>query len=277
MVRIGHHVQGGADVLLGVKVAQQYGMTALQAFAGNPMSYLPTKTVPASHVPQIQEFMQDCYGSVHAPYFAMHGEDLQRPQQIRCREGLVAQLEWAEWLGFDCVVSHVGSQKDYKDRDWVISNVTRSVTEILDRYEGPVKLCLENHCKDPKGRYIGWGLDELAGIVDSHDDPRLRMCWDTTHAWSSGYSIDRLIDDYVVYQDLVEVIHFNVPNPGVQLGGHKDMHRVAFDEGEWSLPAVRSLFRELIDKPLIIEGTTSIERDLQHAQEWAQQIYADQT
>ncbi len=61
---------------------------------------------------------------------------------------------------------------------------------------------------------------------------------------------------------ILDVVHFNTPDPGVKLRSGIDRHSSTFEDGVFGMPQIRDLFAALRTKPLIIEGTPQFPSDL---------------
>jgi deoxyribonuclease-4 len=97
------------------------------------------------------------------------------------------------------------------------------------------RLLIENNAGP--GGCVGARLEEVRALVDSVPDPRIRVCFDTCHAFAAGYElrtpegVDATISDLdrVVGLDRVEAIHCNDSSTG--LGSNRDRHaNIGFGE-----------------------------------------------
>lgn len=269
-LRVGaHFAPGGKHCLQSLAQAIDAPATAMQLFAGNPHRYWSNNVAEEDREAFI-EGTRNMYVMVHSVYITNLGENPDGQfgrNHAMTQHSLVNQLEWADWMGCDAFVFHPGSAKDadMKDAlDWtelglrnVLARYGPGISEEYqkgNRMRGDVKLCLENSAGDKRGRKIGQNMDDLITVIRRIGDPRLRVVVDTTHAFAAGYSVDQIIHWVQTYDDLVEAIHFNTPDPQVTQGSFTDRHSSAFPDGAFSMEELSRLYTAFRHKPLILEG-----------------------
>lgn len=253
-IQIGCHVGPGAtQVVTTVKTAKESGMTALQTFAGGRI----TRKVSWPSVPSdCAEEMRGIYGLVHAAYVLniCSSPNAELAQiSVQC---LIQTLEWAEACGFSAVVVHPGSAKENTPaiaRSWCAANVL----SVLDSYQGPVQLLLENTAGDPRGRLVGQKIEELEEVTSNVDDQRLGICVDTVHAWAAGYNIEEIKKLADIHPGIV-AWHLNNPRVECERGGHKDRHGT-WNNGLWGHDILTELLGAFREKPMVMETRTGPE------------------
>ena len=115
------------------------------------------------------------------------------------------------------------------------------------------RLLIENNAGT--GGCVGARFEEIRAMIDAVGDDRVRSCFDTCHAFASGYDLRteadarRVIDDWdrVVGLDRLDAIHCNDSQTG--LGSNRDRHQnIGLGEiGEEG-------FRALLHDPRLDEG-----------------------
>lgn len=157
----------------------------------------------------------------HASYLINLADDERIGQQSKL--SLIAELSVAEKIGVKGSIVHLGSFKDesnvsnesYKTD---VSNpkykiLIRNIKEVLDKTPKSTLLMIEN----AGNRKIGRTLEEIQLIISDVNNSRLKICLDTCHLYSTGYSLKTraeldsflaILDQYDLY-DLLELWHFN--------------------------------------------------------------------
>ena len=227
-MRIGAHVSSAGGVDTAIDRAQAIGAEAVQIFATAPRAWRITRHSDAS----TQAFVEKASRASIAPVF-LHGVYLVNlgtrndEQLAKSIESLIHYMNFCERINASGVVFHVGGHGG-AGLEAVIDRIAGGLKTVLDRSSADVMLCLENNAN--RGDQIGGPFAELARIMRAAQDPRLKVCMDTCHAYAAGYDIathDGLdaalseFDDTVGLENLV-VVHAN-DSKGV-LGGKLDRH-----------------------------------------------------
>jgi deoxyribonuclease-4 len=130
---------------------------------------------------------------------------------------------------------------------------------VLDRADPKTaRLLIENNAG--LGGCVGARFEEIAQMLSGLNDPRIAVCFDTCHAFASGYDertaadVTRTLDelDRVIGLSRVEVIHCNDSVTG--LGSNRDRH-ANIGQGEIGDAGFRALLHEprLARLPFILE------------------------
>lgn len=125
---------------------------------------------------------------VHIPYFVnlASSDPDKRGYSV---DSLVQDLERTDVLGGKYLVTHIG----HKDKDEppeapeALARVLLSIEEALARYDGPVKILLENTAG--QGQEIGSSFVSLGFLVKNLPLDRVGACLDTCHAFGAGYDL----------------------------------------------------------------------------------------
>jgi deoxyribonuclease IV len=130
---------------------------------------------------------------------------------------------------------------------------------VMDRADPKTAhLVIENNAG--LGGCVGARFEEIAQMLAALADPRSSVCFDTCHAFASGYDertaadVSKTLDelDRVIGLERVEVIHCNDSVTG--LGSNRDRH-ANIGDGEIGEEGFRALLREprLAKLPFILE------------------------
>jgi deoxyribonuclease-4 len=147
----------------------------------------------------------------------------------RSESTLAGYLKAADELGVDGVIFHTGSHKGggFEAR---LPQITEHLRHVLERADPKTaRLLIENNAG--LGGCVGARFEEIAQMLKAlDDDPRVGVCFDTCHAFASGYDertpadVTKTVDelDKVIGLKRVEVIHCNDSVTG--LGSNRDRH-----------------------------------------------------
>lgn len=227
--KIGAHVSAAGDMSLAPERAQEEGCECFQFFSrppqGGPAKPITTalaeKFRAASHANN-----QEAY--IHTPYYinlASDKNNIYYGSITAIRE----ELERGSLLGVRYVMAHMGSAKDLGEKAGV-KKVIEGLQAILKDYQGTTQLLLENSAG--AGMVIGDSFEELAAIVNSAKLKKydLGICFDTCHAFASGYDLrdEKAVAatfkkfDSVIGKDKLKLIHAN--DSMTELNSRKDRH-----------------------------------------------------
>jgi len=104
----------------------------------------------------------------------------------RSKEALVAEVLRSSALGIDFVVLHPGAHVGTGEEAG-LRRVSESLDEVLEKTRGAsARILIEN--KAGQGTTLGHRLEHIGAIFEGvHDKERLGVCFDTQHAFASGY------------------------------------------------------------------------------------------
>lgn len=164
----------------------------------------------------------------HAVYLInLAGDDTTLRQ--RSESTLAGYLKAADELGVDGVIFHTGSHKGggFEAR---LPQISEHIKRVLERADPKsARLLIENNAG--LGGCVGARFEEIAQMLAALDnDKRVAVCFDTCHAFASGYDertaadVAKTIDelDRVIGLDRVQVIHCNDSVTG--LASNRDRH-----------------------------------------------------
>lgn len=269
-MQIGCHlsVSRGFDAM--VNRAKELGADAVQYFPKNPKSY------------RIKEFNREEYERLavaaqeadvvsvcHSPYVT----NLSTPDpKLRAVSvaSIVNDLEIADAYGTKYLVVHCGKHVGEGEEKGVELMVD-SVNKVLDKFQGETLFLMENTAG--QGSELGRSIDEILRIYERIEQKeRVGVCFDTCHAFASGWLDFDAWDDFIAdftadeFFPLVRVIHLN--DSKIPFGGRRDRHEL-LGQGEIGAENLRRFLREpkLQGLPVIIE--TPVDDEMEYASEIA--------
>jgi deoxyribonuclease-4 len=166
-------------------------------------------------------------------------------------------LEMANLLGVRGVIFHPGSHKG-QGFETVLPQMAEAMRWTLAETEGESLLIIENSAG--AGANIGSSFSQIRQMMEAVDDPRLRFCLDTAHAFTAGYDLrdaeglERTVEELgrEIGFERLAAIHAN--DSKAAFGSNVDRHQNIGD-GEIGLEAFRRILADprLTTAPLILE------------------------
>ena len=244
--RIGMHMRTGRGLDKAVETIKALQLKAVQIFTGNPSAWrsAPVDSQATAFFRRSLEELDVQPAMSHAMYLI----NLASPNpnfMKKSRQALAAELVRAESYGCQYVVTHVGSHMG-EGAQAGIDRVVAALDEVLSGAAGSTICLLETSAGG--GAYVGAKFDDLAQILSRlpQHAGRLGVCFDTAHAYASGYddagtdgmrkTLNQLTD--IIPADRVRACHCN--DTSVTLGGKADRH-VNIGQGNIGLEGFRSL------------------------------------
>lgn len=208
--------------------AAKLGCEVFQCFSRSPQG----GPAPALTEDSVAAFLANCKDNhlkqwvIHAPYYInfASAEGRTRGNSIRI---IREELERGTQLEAAYVMFHPGSAKDTGPEQGIL-HVADGLKKVLDGYEGTTKLLIE--ISAGAGQVIGDTFEEVAEILEKVGHPELGVCFDTAHAFASGYdlrtaaAVDETFTkfDAIIGLDRLKMSHCN--DSKVDLGERKDRH-----------------------------------------------------
>lgn len=225
----GAHVSSAGGLWNAPKNAAELGCEVFQMFSRPPQG-----GKPAPITPEVAKKFQDAmteHGQkaayVHAPYFINLAS-----AEARIRHSSVAvirdELERGSALGCRAVMFHPGSAKGVGQEKGV-GMVIEGIGRVMDGYEGSCRLLIE--ISAGAGMVMGDTFEEIAAFLDgTKRGDEVGVCFDTQHAFASGYDLRTKKDvkatfdqfDKIIGLDRLVLSHCN--DSLVDFEGHKDRH-----------------------------------------------------
>ncbi len=263
MLSIGCHVSAAGGVWNAPKNAANLECETFQIFTRPPMG---------GPAPKIDEEAADKFKTemekykftdfvIHCPYIVNFGSA--KKPTYHGSIGIVSEeLKRANSLGAKLVMTHLGSFKDL-GQEKGMKQTQKGFVEVLEKYE--------KASKNPKteflleiaagsGEVIGDTFEELAELMEPLKKFKTfgGICFDTQHAFSSGYDIrdkKSVIETFKKFEKVIglkwlKMSHIN--DSKVPLGGKKDRHEHIGDGeiGKKGFEALIGYFETLTPKTL---------------------------
>ncbi len=225
---LGAHISAAGGLSNAPKNAASLGLECFQFFSRPPQGGR-VGPIPKT---EVSAFLSACdahgFASyyIHAPYIInlASKEERIRTSSIEILRG---ELERGSLLKVTAMMFHPGSASGVGEEQG-IALVVSGMKKILRGYKGAARFLIE--ISAGAGMIIGDKFEEVRAILDGVDDERVGVCFDTAHAFASGYDL-RTADavaatmkafDRTVGLSRLEMSHCNDSKVGI--GERKDRH-----------------------------------------------------
>jgi deoxyribonuclease-4 len=227
-MRIGAHVSTAGGLEKGIERAQEMGAETIQIFGAPPQSWR-RKVYPSEAA---EAFRRRVAAADIWPIF-IHGVYLvnlatSNPENLnKSQDALIADMVLSSAVGAKGVIFHIGSHRGAGFGN-VFGQIVDSLRRVLAETPEDAWLILENSAG--MGDSVGRKLGELAAIMDEAASPRLKVCFDTQHAFSAGYDVataDGLaatVDEFEREVGLAHLVAIHANDSKCPLGGGVDRH-----------------------------------------------------
>jgi deoxyribonuclease-4 len=229
-IKIGCHVSIAGGLFKAPKNAADLGCETFQIFTRSPQGG-PVAPITPEVAEQFKAEMEK-YGFkefvIHAPYVLNFGSA--KPSTYHGSISIIkGELERGTQLGASFVMFHPGSFKDLGEEAG-LKQVKQGLAEVLKGYKGTTELLIE--ISAGAGQVAGDTFEELSDMVEALKKCHGfgGICYDTQHAFASGYDIRTEKDAVGTFKKFEQVIGLSyfrmshVNDSKVEFASHKDRH-----------------------------------------------------
>lgn len=224
----GVHVSAAGGLENAPANAAAAGAEVFQFFSRSPRGGPAPKVTPgaaAEFRARCKQFKQaECY--IHTPYYinlASTDRRIYHGSATVIRD----ELERGSLLGARYVMTHLGSARGV-GKARAVAMVVAGLREALDGYAGSTQLLVE--IAAGTGEIIGDTFEEIGTILRGVGEPTVGVCFDTAHAFASGYDLRTPATvaatlgafDVAIGLKRLKLIHCN--DSKVDLGARRDRH-----------------------------------------------------
>jgi deoxyribonuclease-4 len=256
---IGAHVSAEGGAWNAIENIETIGGTAVQFFGASPRMW-HTRTISASDAKKFREAkakstVQKVY--LHASYLvnlASVSEEIYE----KSIKNLSEHLKIGEMIEADGLIFHVGSGKGMSSEEALAKEVS-AMKRVLRNIPGTARLIMENSAGG--GAKVGSGIEEMAYLYKKIGSERVKICFDTAHAFEAGIiseytekNIRKLFDEWDEKVGIEEIVVLHINDSKTTYGSHHDRHE-NIGEGKIGIEGFRALAKEkrLWDKAWILE------------------------
>lgn len=256
MVGVHCSVSGGLENAF--TEAAQLGLDTFQIFTRNqrqwkakPVSEDEQKAFVAAwkQHPEVKVIFSHCSYLIN---LASADPDLQQ----KSRQGLTDEVKRCTALGLSFCVLHPGAAGEHSEED-AMKRVSAGLMHVLEETKGSnVKVLLENTAG--QGSHVGYKFEHLRNIMDQVGSDRIGTCFDTCHAFASGYDIrteqgfDNVFKEFdnVIGLKHINAIHLN--DSKGDLASRLDRHE-HIGQGKIGQLAFKLMMHKFAHTPKVIE------------------------
>jgi len=227
MFKVGCHVSIAGGVWNAPKNAADLKCETFQIFTRSPQGGPAAELTPEVQEKFFSEMQKFGFKDfvVHCPYYINFGS-----ANSRIYHGSISvvrqELERTSLLKGAYVMFHTGSGKDL-GKAKAIKQAQEGLKKVMDGYQGAAKLLIE--IAAGAGEILGDTFEEIAELTEpiKKHEGFGGVCFDTQHAWASGYDITRPEAVFKKFDEAVglkwlKMSHVN--DSKVELGARKDRH-----------------------------------------------------
>jgi len=268
-LKIGCHISVAKGLEKAVERAVQLGAESFQVFTKNPRGLKPKKVDTADAEKGVALMKKyDITLVCHTPYITNLSTPKEDLQEVTVRS-IVEDLHIAEAYGAIGAVVHCGKHVG-EGEEYGTKRMVETLDLILEQYEGPVKLLLENTAG--QGSELGLTITSLVDIRNAVKYPeKIGFCFDTCHSFAAGQwsleTFDELVEEMETtgYLNHLVAIHFN--DSKAPFASQKDRHE-KIGKGEIGSEALAKFLtcEQLQHLPVVLETPVADE------QEYAEEI-----
>lgn len=229
-MRFGAHVSAAGGLWKAGPAGKELGCEIIQIFSRSPQMFA-AKPISDDDAAKFRASMtangiQDVY--IHAPYI-VNLASAKNTTRFGSVKILREELERGTQLGAKAIMFHPGSAKELGQKEG-IDAVVKGLDRILDGYEGSCQLLIE--ISAGAGAVMGDSFEEIAEFIDRAERGKeIGVCFDTQHAFASGYDLRTKDDVKTTFADFDKIIglpklvasHCN--DSEVEFDAHKDRHQ----------------------------------------------------
>ena len=230
-MKFGAHVSIAGGIFNAPANAKKIGCEVFQIFSRSPRGgpAPPLTEDVLSHFKSAMKENGQAEAYIHTPYYINLASSNNRIR-LGSIEVIRQELERASLLGLPYIMTHLGSANDCP-RAQAVRQVIQGVQSILTGYKGAALLLLENSAGS--GNVVGNSFEEIRQIIKGvprQTRNKLAVCFDTCHAFASGYdlrnkkAVNQTMNqfDKIIGWSKLKLIHLN--DSKTDLGKHVDRH-----------------------------------------------------
>ena len=216
-MQIGTHVSIAGGIEKAPGNAAKVGAEVFQIFSrsphGGPVKPITPEIVEKFQVEKKKYNLGNFY--IHTPYF-INFSSIKNNIYYGSIAVVREELDRGSLLGCRAIMTHLGSFGELSDEEG-LEKVSKALAKIMEGYKGTTKLLLE--ISAGAGKIVGDKFEEIAAILENKQVKKydVGVCFDTCHAFASGYdirdknSVDKTLEkfDKVIGFEKLAVVHAN--------------------------------------------------------------------
>lgn len=209
--------------------AEKINADTFMFYTGSPQSFFK-KPIQSMKIYEGLDFLEANKKSImNAVIHSNYISNFASPEASKLETAMRAlrqEIELAKSIGVKYLICHIGNYTKGTLQSG-IDNVVKCINYVLTEEDENIVLCLENAAG--QGTSIGSKLEEIQDIIERIDyKQNVGLCFDTAHAFGSGYDIVNNLEEVLdeiddrIGLNKLHVCHVN--GSLVPLGSKKDRH-----------------------------------------------------
>lgn len=228
-MKFGAHVSMAGGVVNAPSNAAKIGCEVLQMFTRPPMGGSGAK-LTAKDGEDFTAAMKEhgiLRAYIHAPYYINLASG---KKEVRASSARIIreELERGSVLGCTAVMFHPGSAKDVGEEEGM-RLVIETIDKVMDGYRGTCQLLIE--ISAGAGATMGDTFEDVAAMLKGAKRGRdMGVCFDTQHAFASGYdlrdakAVNETMKRFDAVIGLERLVMSHLNDSKVPFADHKDRH-----------------------------------------------------
>lgn len=248
-ILLGGHVSAAGGLYKAIENAEALGATCIQFFGASPRQWF-AKMPTEDDVKKYKEYLKK--SSVEAVYLhAAYLANLASPNAetyVKSIKNLSEHLMIATMIGANGLIFHMGSGGKEITREEAIQRIISGMKEVLKNVPGTTQLIMENSAGG--GQKLGNTAKELGEIFHAVGSSRVKVCFDTAHAFEAGAiaaydppTIAKTCDEWDKYIGLKNIVAIHTNDSKTAYNSNHDRHE-NLGEGLIGIDGFRALAAE---------------------------------
>ncbi len=248
-VLLGCHVSAGGGFHKAIENAERLGATCIQFFGASPRQWF-AKMPSVEDVKIYKDHLEKSHVKavyLHAAYLANLASPLPETYQ-KAIKNLSEHLAIVSMIGANGLIFHMGSGGKEITRKEAIQKIILGMKEVLKNVPGTAQLIMENSAGG--GQKLGNTAAELGEIFHGVGSSRVKVCFDTAHAFEAGAievydpeNIKKTFDEWDRHIGLENIVAIHVNDSKTACNSHHDRHE-NLGEGFIGMQGFRDLAAE---------------------------------
>lgn len=246
---LGCHVSAAGGFYKAIESAEALGATCIQFFGASPRQWFAKMPSPED-VEKYKDHLKK--SSVQAVYLhAAYLANLASPSDetyAKSIKNLSEHLAIATMIGANGLIFHMGSGGKEITREEAIKKIILGMKEVLKNVQGTTQLIMENSAGG--GQKLGNTAKELGEIFHAVGSSRVKVCFDTAHAFEAGAitaydapTIKKTFDEWDEYIGLENIVTIHTNDSKTACNSNHDRHD-NLGEGYIGIDGFRALAAE---------------------------------
>src|ERR671912_164218 len=219
MHKIGFDLSISGSISNSIKNAESIGCTAFQIFSRNPRSW-KAKSLEVQDIEEYKRKIKESYIDpknvvVHMPYLP----NLAAPKNdfyFKSREVLAEEIIRCFRLDISYIILHLGSHLGSGANNGIMQ-IVNACNFAIDNFNSsyrrhlPLNILLENSVGHKNS--IGKKFEEISLILEKLNNKKFGVCFDTCHAFASGYDLrtsEKVTDTINNFHDTISITNLKV-------------------------------------------------------------------